>query len=174
MLRIIGSLSLFFVRPLSVLFYVIYILCGLSDILDGFVARKTNTVTKAGAALDSIADVIFVAIVLFIFIPILSFELWLLRWILLIAFIRLLSLIIGFIKYRAFAYLHTYANKATGVALFCFPILYHLTDLTITGLVLCSIASLSALEELIISINQKELNRNICGIFLRRNQNDIN
>ena len=144
-------------------------MCGLSDILDGFIARKMNISSKSGAILDSVADLIFIAVMLLIFVPILSFELWLLIWITAIAVIRLSSLIIGFIKYQAFAYLHTYANKITGVVLFCFPVLYHLTDLTITGMVLCSIASLSALEEFVITIKEKELNRNIFGLFIRTN-----
>jgi len=41
--RIIFSLILVFIKPLSVAFYAIYIICGLSDIMDGFIARKTGT-----------------------------------------------------------------------------------------------------------------------------------
>ena len=36
--RIIFSLILIFVKPISVVFYVIYIICGFSDIMDGFIA----------------------------------------------------------------------------------------------------------------------------------------
>ena len=42
--RLIGTIALLFTEPLSKAFYAIYIWCGFSDILDGFVARKTNTI----------------------------------------------------------------------------------------------------------------------------------
>ena len=45
------------IEPLSVLFYAIYILCGISDVLDGYIARKSNSVSKSGAFIDSIASI---------------------------------------------------------------------------------------------------------------------
>ena len=56
LLRILCSLTLLFCMPLSLPFYVLYTAAGLSDILDGFIARKTNTVTKFGAKLDTFAE----------------------------------------------------------------------------------------------------------------------
>lgn len=88
-------------------------------------------------------------------------------WLIVIALIRFLSLGIGFMKYRTMAYLHTYANKFTGIALACFPVLYRICGMTITVLVLCGIASLSALEELLIIILAKKLDRNIKSIFVK-------
>ncbi|MCL2077832.1 MAG: CDP-alcohol phosphatidyltransferase family protein [Oscillospiraceae bacterium] len=164
-IRIFGSVFLLTIEPLSILFYVIYLTFGISDILDGYIARKTNTVSKMGAVLDSIADFILVAVMLVIFIPIVSWESWLLCWIAAIAIVRLVSLGTGFIKYRAVAFLHTYANKATGVVLFSFPLFYHIADSMISAIILCSVASLSAVEELAINLKEKELDRNIRGLF---------
>ncbi|MCL2035735.1 MAG: CDP-alcohol phosphatidyltransferase family protein [Oscillospiraceae bacterium] len=166
-IRIIGSIFLLAIRPLSILFYAIYFICGISDILDGYIARKTNTASKIGAALDSIADFVLVTVMLVIFIPIISWKLWLLYWIAAIAIVRLVSLGIGFVKYHTVAFLHTYANKATGIALFCFPLFYHVADSMITAIILCSIASLSAAEELLINLKEKNLNRNIRGLFYK-------
>ena len=45
----------------GVVFWIIYALCGLSDIADGWLARKLKYVTKTGALLDSVADICFVA-----------------------------------------------------------------------------------------------------------------
>jgi len=140
-------------------------MCSISDIMDGYVARKTNTVSKSGAILDSIADFILIVVMLILFIPILSLERWQIYWILIIAFIKCVSLLTGFIKYRALSFLHTYANKITGLILFCFPFLYHTVDLTITAIIICSIASISALEELVINITSRELNRDVKGLF---------
>ena len=56
-----GSVFLLFLPVFSPGFYVVYLLCGLSDMADGTIARKTNSVSKPGSQLDSIADLIFVA-----------------------------------------------------------------------------------------------------------------
>ena len=166
--RIIGALILLLIEPLSVPFFVIYALCVISDILDGYIARRMKTAGRFGAVLDSIADVIFVAAMLIVFIPIFDPDLWLLYWMGGIALIRFFSLAVGYAKYHALSFLHTYANKATGAALACFPVLHLFFSLSATAAVLCGIASLSALEELIITIYAKSLNRNTTTIFRGR------
>ena len=152
--RIIGAIVLLFIEPLSVPFFVIYALCVISDMLDGYFARRMKTASKFGDAFDSVADVIFVAAMLIVFIPMLDPELWMLYWIGVIALVRLFSLAVGYAKYHALSFLHSYANKATGIALACFPVLYPLFGLPATAAVLCGIASLSAVEELIISTSK--------------------
>lgn len=152
-------------KPLSALFFIIYALCCASDIFDGYVARKTKTTSKLGETLDSIADFILVAVLLVILIPLLAWEWWMIYWIGIIALTRFLSLGIGFVKYRAIPFLHTYANKVTGIALVCFPIMFRALGISVTAFILCGVASLSALEELIITIRSKTLNRNTKSVF---------
>ena len=154
-------------KPLSVLFFIIYTLCCVSDILDGYVARKTKTTSKSGEVLDSIADFILVVIVLVIFIPLLAWDRWMFYWIGIITLTRFLSLGVGFVKYRAVSFLHTYANKFTGMMLVCFPVLYWIFGMTVTVIILCGVANLSALEELTITIHSRKLNRNIKSIFVK-------
>jgi len=166
--RITGAVLLLFVKPLSVSFFAIYILCGISDILDGYIARKTKTSSKSGEILDSIADLIFIAVMLVIFIPLLAWRWWMLCWVGGIALVRFLSVGVGFAKYHAVSFLHTYANKITGIILFGFPLLYYATGLTVTVSVICCFASLSAFEELIITIRSKRLNRNVASIFYNK------
>jgi len=165
MARIIVAVFLPLIKPLSVSFYIIYLLCGISDILDGYVARKTNTVSKLGAILDSVADFIFVVVMLIIFVPMLLLEWWQIYWISIIALTRCVSLLIGFIKYHALTFLHTHTNKFTGLILFCFPLLYHVAGINITTIIICGIASLSALEELIINATSKKLKRDVRGLY---------
>jgi Phosphatidylglycerophosphate synthase len=160
-IRIIGSFILLFTQPLSILFFTIYIVCGVSDILDGYIARKTKTTSQFGATLDSISDTVFIGVLLIILIPLFRLSWWMLFWIGGIALIRLISLVTGFVKYKTIVFLHTYANKATGFCLFCSPILYDRFGMVIMICVVCSLASVSAMEELVINILSKKLDRDI-------------
>ena len=56
--RILGSILLLFFPVFSVAFYIIYIFCGVSDMIDGTIARKTNSISKFGSKLDTIADLV--------------------------------------------------------------------------------------------------------------------
>ena len=62
--RILCSIMLVFFPISSVHFFITYMLCGLTDVMDGIVARKTNTVSDFGAKLDTGADFIFVVVLL--------------------------------------------------------------------------------------------------------------
>ena len=163
--RIVGAFILLFVEPLSTLFFAVYIFCCISDVIDGYVARKTHTASKFGEILDSIADFMLIAVMLVVFIPLLTWEQWMLCWIGAIAAMRFTSLAVGFAKFRTFAFLHTFGNKATGIACACFPIFYQLSGLRVTALIVCVVASFSAFEELLINIGAKKLNRNQKSIF---------
>lgn len=163
--RILGTVVLLFIRPFSELFFIIYIWCGISDVLDGMVARKMNLVSKKGQILDSIADFLMVTLLLLVFVLNLKLPLWGIYWLVSIAVIRLTSLGVGFVRYRQLAFLHTYANKLTGAALFCFPVLYVGLGLYTTIILLCFIASISAIEELIINAVSKKLWRDIKSVF---------
>lgn len=164
-LRMICSVLLLFVRPLSAVFFIIYIICGLSDFLDGYIARRAKAVTSLGATLDSIADIVFFGIMLVIVIPMLQWQWWILGLIGVTVAVRLLSIGIGFARYHTLACLHTYANKAAGALLFLFPFIYFVAGQTMTAVLLCGITFLSAIEELVINITSKELDKNVRWIF---------
>lgn len=163
--RIIFSAVLFFVKPFSVYFWVLYSLCGLSDMADGFIARKTNTASSLGAMLDSISDMVFIGAAAVIILPVISIPGAILIWIALIALIRITGLLIASSKYHTFAVLHTYSNKATGILLFTFPYLYKLLDIYAAGFIICTFATLAAVEELIIHMTSEELSRNVKSIL---------
>lgn len=79
--RILLSLLLLFFPALSPGFYGLYLAAGLSDMLDGYVARRTNSASPLGASLDSIADVVFLAVCLIKLLPVLSLPAWLWVWV---------------------------------------------------------------------------------------------
>ena len=54
-MRMVGTVSLLFTKPMSLCFYIVYTITGLTDVLDGFFARKFKVTSDFGAKLDSIA-----------------------------------------------------------------------------------------------------------------------
>ncbi len=64
------SVILLFLKPFTLLFWIVYSLCGFSDIIDGYIARKTNSTSKLGSLLDSIGDIVFMSSAIIVFLPI--------------------------------------------------------------------------------------------------------
>lgn len=141
------SVVLWFVAPLSVSFGIIYLLCGFSDMIDGPIARKTGNATPFGAKLDSIADMLFVAVCLVRLLPVFNILTWLWIWIIVIFCIKIINIVSGFVCWRRFIMLHTTANKATGVLLFLLPIAFEFVGIVIPAIPVCLMASFAAIQE---------------------------
>ena len=171
--RIILSIALLKVEPLSGVFWILYIGCGVSDMVDGCIARKTSNTSELGAKLDSIADFVMIVVAIIIFYPLAKPNYLILFWILGIAAIRLLAVLIAYIKFTTFAMLHTYANKFTGLLLFIFP--FGMTTLPANLLmsIICVIATVSALEEFMIQVRSKTLDLNRKSICIPNNVEQI-
>jgi len=167
-LRIILSVSFLLIRPFSGLFLTVYLFCGFTDMIDGYIARKANAVSTLGAALDSAADTVFIGILMIVLLPVMKIPQWIWIYIAVIAAVRIASVLVAYIKYRKIAMLHTYSNKATGLILFIVPILYNYIDMSLLGGIVCSIALLSAAEEMLLQIRSKELKRDAKGIFEKK------
>ncbi|MBS7577045.1 CDP-alcohol phosphatidyltransferase family protein [Enterococcus sp. MMGLQ5-2] len=164
-LRILFAASLLAIRPFSIEFYLIYALCGLSDVLDGLIARRFNYLSRFGQIFDSIADLFFIVISLVRIVPVIKPSPLIIYWICIITMIRLLSIIIGFIRYQQLAFLHTLSNKFTGLIVFFFPFLIIYFNINTIGIIVCIIATFSALEELVINSFSKKLQRDLKSIF---------
>lgn len=147
--RIPLSLSLFLL-PEGAAFHTVYALCGLSDIADGYVARKSGTESEFGSRLDSLADAVFVLVCLIKFFPKLNFKPYIWLWIVLIAAIKLLSLVLGCIRDGKLSVPHTMANKITGLMLFIYGFVFSFVDMSIAAIPICAAASFAAVQELII------------------------
>ena len=145
--RILCSLALPFCMPLSLPFFVLYAAAGSSDIIDGRIARKTNTATKFGAKLDTIADFVFVAVCLIKLLPILNIPIWLYIWIAVITFIKAANIAAGYIRNKEFVSVHSVLNKAAGLLLFVFPLTLTWNDLSCSAAVVCAVATTAAVNE---------------------------
>ena len=146
-IRILCSLALLFCTPLSLPFYALYTAAGLSDIFDGLIARKTNTVTKFGAKLDTLADIIFAAVVLIKLLPILELPVWMIVWVGTIALIKLVNIMIGFIRRHTLTAVHSVINKVTGGLLFILPFTLTIIDIRYTAPLVCIVATVAAIME---------------------------
>ena len=145
--RVLCSILLLFFSMTSIPFYVLYLFCGLSDVLDGIVARKTNTVSSLGAKLDTFADSIFVAILLIKIWLEMDVPIWLWIWIVAIGGIKTVNVIGGFVLAKRFIVEHTILNKITGVLLFLLPLTLFWVELKHGAMVVCVVATISAIQE---------------------------
>ena len=115
--------------------------------VDGTIARKTNSTSKFGSQLDTIADLIFVVVSLFKLLPVIHVPQWLWIWGGVIAVIKISNIIWGYVSKKQFISLHTIMNKATGLLLFLLPLTISFVELKYTAIVVCSIAVFSAIQE---------------------------
>ena len=145
--RILGSILLLFFPAFSVGFYTVYLLCGFSDMIDGTVARKTNSTSQFGSQLDTIADLVFVVVAIFKLLPVIHLPGWLWVWSGVIAVIKIVNIIWGYISKKQFIALHTIMNKVTGLLLFLLPLTTAFCELNYIVIAVCSIATLSAIQE---------------------------
>lgn len=156
--RIAASFFLLFLPLRSGWFFVIYTLTGLTDVLDGWLARKTGTASEFGARLDSMADLLFYGILLLRLFPVLWQTLPTAIWyaVTAILLVRLAAYVVSAIKYHRFAFLHTWLNKLTGGAVFLLP--YMLAASAVIGYcwAVCILAFAASLEELAIHLCRKD------------------
>ena len=146
--RIPMAVALPFVQSSPAVFWTLYLLCGLSDVLDGAVARSTGTVSRLGEKLDTIADIIFVAVWMLLFIPAIDVGRWLWIWTGVIALIKVVNVISGLAMKKGFVAKHTPANKATGLLLFLLPMVILLEVIKVPYIVLvCLLATFAAIQE---------------------------
>lgn len=156
--RMIFSVFLLVVPLHSVGFFTAYTFAGLTDALDGWLARKTGTASEFGARLDSMADLMFYGVMLLRLFPALRQTLpvaigYIVAAILLI---RLAAYAVAAIKYHRFASVHTWLNKLTGICVFLLPyVLVRTTGIRYSWAV-CALALAASVEELAIHLCQKD------------------
>ena len=117
-LRMAGSVSLLFCDVKGWPFWTLYTLCGLSDMLDGWLARKLQLESKTGAVLDSVADIIFVVCCAARLLPVVEIPVWLWIWAGVIIFIKMVNQVSALVVFKRSCFPHTWANKLTGFLLF--------------------------------------------------------
>lgn len=145
--RIICSVCLLFCPVFSGVFYFMYLFCGITDMVDGTIARKTNTVSELGARLDTAADMVFIAVCFVKILPLMNLPVWLWIWIAVIAAMKIGIIVWGFISSKKLISLHTRLNKTTGILLFLLPLTLDYIEPIDSVVVVCFFAMLSAINE---------------------------
>lgn len=157
-IRIICAICLIFVEPLSTVFMVLYLVCGLSDALDGFVARMTKTTSEFGAKLDSIADIMFYSIVVVRFFPMLlvsvSGNIWFV--VNLIVLVRVGIYLTFALRHKTLVSTHTYLNKLTGFLVFCLPFVINTKVFGSYSVAVCIVALCATIYELTLCFKGKK------------------
>ena len=146
-LRFLGAVCLLFFDVGSPVFWAIYFVCGLSDMADGYLARKLRCESKAGAVLDSLADLVFVACCCWQLIPVLAFPEWLWIWAGAIVAIKIINQISALVMYKKFQFPHTVANKVTGFLLFLGVPLAVFLESVVPMVVIAVVATFAAVQE---------------------------
>jgi CDP-diacylglycerol--glycerol-3-phosphate 3-phosphatidyltransferase len=168
MLRIVGTLAFLFLEPFTLAFYIVYTICGLSDIVDGWIARATKTTTQIGARLDSAADLLFYACMVGKILPALLQKLPMTFWWIMnvVLVIRFLSYLVAALKFKCFASLHTCIHKATGLLLFLLPYFLSTGIGVVYCFIGCIVVGIRSLEELLIHLIRKTYNSKVQAIWM--------
>ena len=145
--RIVCSIWLLTLPLFSLRFYVVYLFCGFTDMVDGTIARKTNSTSNFGSRFDTVADFVFVAVSLIKILPAIQLPNFLWIWLSVIATIKFSNIMMGIIYKKKLISLHTIMNKITGILLFLLPLTLHFIELKYSSVVVCSIATFSAIQE---------------------------
>lgn len=165
--RMLGTAALAFLPPLTVPFFALYLICSATDIADGVIARKTGAVSDFGARLDSVADILFYAVILLRLFPTLRGTLPVQVWWLAgaaLAF-RLCAYLAAACRYRRFAALHTYLNKCTGALLFALPLLLLTPAAVPISFAVCVMGVLASAEELCLHLCSPAYDANVKSLL---------
>ena len=115
--------------------------------VDGTIARKTKSVSETGARLDTVADIVFVAVCFVKILPLIQFPTWLWIWIVVIATIKIGNVVWGLIYNKKLVSMHSILNKVTGFLLFLFPLTFSFIEPMYSSVIVCSLAMVSAINE---------------------------
>lgn len=115
--------------------------------IDGTIARKTNSTSEWGAKIDTVADLVFITASLIKLLPTVNIPQWLWVWSVVIAVIKIGNIIWGYISKKEFLSLHTIMNKIAGLLLFLLPLTLSFVELNYSAIAVCSIATFAAIQE---------------------------
>ena len=155
-------------EPTSPVFLTIVAVCGATDVLDGFLARRWNTASRTGSILDSTADLAFVIVLVLCMVSYYPLEPWMIVWVSAIAVLRIVSFAIGYARQGEPSFVHTYLNKAAGMLIFLSPFIIILLGLSASMILICSVATASSIEFFYISMCSRDYDPDRKSALMRK------
>lgn len=159
--RMLFSTILLAFRLPSSSFSALYLLCGITDMLDGFLARTLHTESKHGAILDSVADLFFAVVYIVRVLPRLSIPIWIWVWTAVIAAAKVTGVLFAGKKTHSLWIEHSFGNKLTGLLLFLLPLSVRIADVKFGATLICIAATVTVIKEILKAGG--EGNPGICG-----------
>ena len=145
--RIPLAICLLFLPPFSAGYMAIYLIGGITDMVDGTIARRTGTESTFGSRMDSLADLVFLVLALVTIVPAVDIPTWLWIWAAIIVAIKVINAISGLVITGRVVVEHTVMNKVTGILLFILPLTPALIDLKYSGAAVSAAATFAAIQE---------------------------
>ena len=147
-IRILGSVCMLCFSVCSPLFYITYLLCGFTDMIDGTIARKTSAVTSFGSHLDSVADLVFLLTASIKILPMICLPDWVWCGVIIVFVMKIVAVIWNYVLVKKFVIEHTLLNKITGFLLFLLPLSVPYVEIQYSAVIVCTVAFLSAMQDL--------------------------
>ena len=152
--RGIAAVVMLFFPVFGKTFWTLYCWCGLSDMIDGPIARKTNSVSELGSRIDSLADLLFVICSCVMILPTITLPVWIWLWVAAIGIVKTVSICVISTRSRQLTVPHSRANRLTGLLLFCLPFAMIWLNPVIPSVLVCAAASFGTLWDIQFACNR--------------------
>ncbi|MDD6728188.1 MAG: CDP-alcohol phosphatidyltransferase family protein [Eubacteriales bacterium] len=162
--RVAFAAVLLFLNDFTGMFIPIYIYCGFSDLIDGPIARKTNSVSVLGAHLDTVGDVLTYSAMTKIIVFKKDVPLWAFIWFGAVAVGFIAAAFIAKIRSGKFYFVHTLFCKIMAGVFFVLPLVINHIKVEICGAVLCTVSSIGALESIIFQLKDSSNETNVISV----------
>ena len=172
--RIVAAGTLYLFSTIDWRFMIVYTFCGITDLIDGPIARKFNATSTVGAVLDTVGDILTymaLAKILLVqhFIPS-----WVVLWMIIGGFINLAAGLLSLIKCKKFFIVHSLFGKILGGSVFSFPFMLKILEvcgMETTGAahvcmgIICVITTIAGIESFVIQTKVTDPESKIITIY---------
>lgn len=148
----LALILLVFFQDVSILFLIIYAVAAMTDIFDGYIARKTETCSFVGAVLDSVADFILYANLIKLVVKLGILTQPLSVWLSVALCIGLASPIISFFKHKKIFFIHSVPCKIVAGTTFLIPFAIYFGFIDTYIIFTLTLLTYSMIEILVMSI----------------------
>ena len=170
--RIILSPLLFLSDELTGPFIIVYLICAASDLLDGSIARITNSTGTTGAILDTTGDILMYTGMMKVMIVSRKIPLWSVIWLAATLIVHIISAIIAVFRFGNMYFIHSASGKALGGAVFLIPFAFIIGTGSVYMALTCAVSTYSSIEAVVIQIRTKIPDADVWSwkILIRKNE----